>query len=127
MDVRDETVAVIEKYNRLDTALYRHARDRLQEQIRQHGEPLERELRSFERLNRLLGRGYILVASAIDHLRGARELRTAKVRGGVASGSPPLGGRWARLAPDLGSPAPEGSTLSLCRLARSASDQADWF
>jgi hypothetical protein len=69
-DLGDETLDVIETYNRLDIELYRYAGDLLQEQIRQQGDPFERELRTFRRLNALLGRGHSLMSSAIGQLRG---------------------------------------------------------
>jgi hypothetical protein len=63
--VSPQTLAVIRHYNRLDLELYRCARDVLAEQIRPNAPWLERERRTFQRLNYVYGNVYMPVRSRV--------------------------------------------------------------
>jgi hypothetical protein len=68
----DDTLRVLQAYNRLDMELYRDARALLQERARRQGDSFERELRAFRRLNSLLASGHTIVTTALGLRRGRR-------------------------------------------------------
>lgn len=53
-ELSPDTLAVIHKYNRLDTELYQFAQTLFEEQVRKQGPSFAQEVRSFQRANRLI-------------------------------------------------------------------------
>jgi hypothetical protein len=75
-----EARAVIEKYNEMDMELYEYARQRFEEAIREQGTEFGRELRSFQRKNRVYEtalKGYALTCEAIPRMKAMMRKKRA--------------------------------------------------